>query len=282
MLCVIDELKICYVADQERLESLRGIAPGEYIDIPGFRLYRVISDRFRHCYDITSGVEKVAQLRFGLYTEDDGSETHVFFKVLNRVLYETVLLQKVLTIPEHFGMVCNNYTALDLAVDTHLNVPSVIKRMMRDKDVTTIINGKAVKDRRAIIPGVSFEYSSSLDRLRHLTVTIKQKKAINNKNDGITVQAYDKRAEVKNHSDKQYILDYYGDPKRLYRLEIRLRYRELKDYMLLTKTPATPDLVFDQHFLVHMFCYHLAAVIRFTKGRRKIQWEQLLECNDRV
>lgn len=281
MRCVIDELKMCYVADQERLEELKCIASGEYINIPGFRLYRVISDRFRYCLDIFSDGDKVAQLRFGLYTEDDGSESHVFLKVLNRVLYDPDLLQKVVSIPEYFGMVCNNFTALDLAVDTNLNVPSLIRRMMRDKDVTTIINGKAVKDRKAIIPGVSFEYSSSLDRLRHLTVTIKQKKAINNKNDGITVQAYDKRAEVVNHSDKQYILDYYGDPKRLYRLEIRLRYRELKDYMLLTKTPATPDLIFDQHFLVHMFCYHLAAVVRFTKGRRKIQWEQLLECNDR-
>lgn len=153
---------------------------------------------------------------------------------------------------------------------------------MRDKEVTTIINGKAIKDRCRILPELEVGYSTTLDRLRHPSITIKQKKAITNKNDGITVQAYNKHAEITNHSKKQYILDFYGNPKRLYRLEVRLRYRELKDYMMLTQTPATTDLIFDQQFLIHMFCYHLSSVVRFTKGRQKIQWDQLLECNDRT
>ena len=57
-----------------------------------------------------------------------------------------------------------------------------------------------------------------------------QKKAITNKCDGITIQAYDKKAEIENKSNKRYILDYYGNPKHLYRLEVRLHYQELKDY----------------------------------------------------
>lgn len=89
---------------------------------------------------------------------------------------------------------------------------------MRDKTVTTIINGKAVKDRKKVLQGVSFEYSSTLDRLNHPTITVKQKKAIANKCNGVTVQAYNKKAEIDDHSDKRYILDYYGHPKRLYRL----------------------------------------------------------------
>ena len=179
-------------------------------------------------------------------------------------------------------MTINNFTALDVAVDTPVNVPSLIKKMMRDKNITTILNGKAIKDRKAILPELFFEYSSSLDRLRNPTITIKQKKAISNKNEGITVQAYDKRAEVLNHSGKQYVLDFYDNPKRLYRLEVRLRYRELSDYLRLIKSPAMTEQLFSQQFLINIFIYHLASVIRFTKGRRRITWRELLEGNGRV
>lgn len=179
-------------------------------------------------------------------------------------------------------MVFNNFTAIDLALDGGLNFPSMIKRMMRDKTVTTIINGKAVKDRKKVLQGVSFEYSSTLDRLNHPTITVKQKKAIANKCNGVTVQAYNKKAEIDGHSDKQYILDHYGNPKRLYRLEIRLHYQELKDYFELCKVAPAPEDVLDAEGLRKMFFYHLSAVIRFTRGRRKIDWETLLKCNGRV
>lgn len=282
MECVIDELKICYTADKEQLDGFMNVEAGGRFDIPDFRLYRIINDKVRYCYDVVHKKEKVAQLRFGFYTDTDDSENYVLLKVLNPVLYDRALLTKVMGIPDYFGLVCNNYTALDLAIDTHFNVPSFIKKMMRCKEVTTIINGKAIKDRKAVLPELLFEYSSSLDRLRHPSITVKQKKALYHKNEGITVQAYDKHAEVINHSGKQYILDYYGNPLRLYRLEVRLRYQELKDYLKLTTTPATTDLIFNQPFLLGMFYYHLESVIRFTKGRRKIQWKQLLECNGRV
>ena len=77
--------------------------------------------------------------------------------------------------------------------------------MMRDKEVTTIINGKAVHDRKTLLQGVTFDYSTTLSRLVHPTITIRQKKAITNKCDGITIQAYDKKAEIENKSNKRYI-----------------------------------------------------------------------------
>lgn len=71
-------------------------------------------------------------------------------------------------------------------------------------------------------------------------------------------------------------------PKRLYRLEVRLRYRELSDFLRLIKSPAMLEQLFSQQFLYNIFTYHLASVIRFTKGRRKISWSELLEGNGRV
>ena len=275
-------MKICYKANKKRLEVLMEVDVGGRYDIPEFRLYRIINDRFRYCFEVVHRQEKVAQLRFGFYTDTDDSKNYVFLKVLNPVLYDPALLKQVLTVPDFFGMTINNFTALDVAVDTHVNVPSLIKKMMRDKNITTILNGKAIKNRKAILPELFFEYSSSLDRLRNPTITIKQKKAISNKNEGITVQAYDKRAEVLNHSGKQYVLDFYDNPKRLYRLEVRLRYRELSDFLRLIKSPAMLEQLFNQNFLYNIFIYHLASVIRFTKGRRIISWGELLEGNIRV
>lgn len=282
MECVIDELKICYKANKERLEPLMDVEAGGRYDIPNFHLFRIIHDRFRYCFDVVWRKEKVAQLRFGFYTDTNDSMNYVFLKVMNPVLYDQAMLKQVLTVPDFFGLTINNFTALDVAVDTPVNVPSLIKKMMRDKSIKTILNGKAIKNRKAILPELFFEYSSSLDRLRNPTITIKQKKAIANKNEGLTVQAYDKRAEILNHSGKQYVLDYHNNPKRLYRLEVRLRYRELSDYLRLIKSPAMTEQLFSQQFLINIFIYHLASVIRFTKGRRRISWRELLEGNGRV
>ena len=97
-----------------------------------------------------------------------------------------------------------------------------------------------------------------------------------------TLQQNDKKAEIDNHSNKQYILDHYGNPKRLYRLEIRLYYQELKDYFTLRKVYPMPEALFDADFIRGMFYYHLSTVIRFTRGRRKLDWETLIKCNGKV
>lgn len=176
----------------------------------------------------------------------------------------------------------NNYTSIDLAIDSNVNFTSLIKRMMRDKAVTTIINGKAIKDRKQVLQGVGFNYSTSLDRLKHAAITIKQKKAISNKQHGITIQAYDKKAEIEQNSDKRYIPDFYGHPKRLYRLEVRLHYQELKDYFSKVNGEPIYGTMTNQELLQDMFYYHLAAVLRFTQGRKKIDWPTLIKCNGRI
>ena len=154
--------------------------------------------------------------------------------------------------------------------------------MIRNKDITTIINGKAIKDRKQVLQGVSFQYSTSLDRLKHASITIKQKKAINNKKNGIIVQAYDKKAEIQQNSEKRYILDFYGQPKRLYRLEVRLHYQELKDYFNKFNGKPIIEIVSNHELLQDMFFYHLAAVLRFTQRRKKLDWPTLIKCNGRV
>jgi hypothetical protein len=278
---VIDELKLCYLADRETMACLAKVEVGAWLELHHYKFYRLLNERFRFFFVLVEDGMEVAQLKFGHFTDEEDAPLYVYLKVLNHVLYDAERLQRLIALPDEFGMVFNNFTAVDLALDGGVNFPSLIKRMMRDKTVTTIINGKAVKDRKKALQGVSFEYSSTLDRLNHPTITVKQKKAIANKCDGISVQAYDKKAEIDHQSDKHYILDHYGNPKRLYRLEIRLHYRELKDYFAMFDKYPVPEDLFDAESLRMMFFYHLSAVIRFTRGRRKIDWETLLKCNGR-
>ena len=278
---VIDELKLCYLTEKEKMARLTEVEAGASVELCHYKFYRFLNERFRFFFEVVEDGVEVAQLKFGHYTDAEDAPLYVYLKVLNPVLYDAERLQRLLAMPDEFGMVFNNFTAVDLALDGGVNFPSLIKRMMRDKSLTTIINGKAVKDRKKVLQGVSFEYSSTLDRLNHPSITVKQKKAIANKCEGISVQAYDKKAEIDHHSDKQYVLDHYGNPRRLYRLEIRLRYQELKDYFSMCRLCPAPEVIFNPDALKQMFYYHLSAVIRFTRGRRKIDWETLFRCNGR-
>ena len=192
----IDELKICYTAEAGCLNELMSIEIGSYLELHGYRFHRIVSDRFRYYYEVWDNDGLVAQLKFGLYTDLSVTKHFVYFKVSNQVLYRPNQLKTILELPNVLGVVFNNYTSIDLAIDSNVNFASLIKRMIRDKAVTTIINGKAIKDRKQVLQGVNFQYSTSLDRLKHAAITIKQKKAISNKKNGIVVQAYDKKAEV--------------------------------------------------------------------------------------
>ena len=278
----VDELKICYTATPDDLNELLSVEIGSSMELFGYRFCRAISDRFRYYFEVWENDEQVAWLKYGLYTDLSTAKHFIYFKINNQVLYNPAQLNNTLKLPDMFGFVFNNYTAIDLALDGNVNFTSLIKRMIRNKAVTTIINGKAIRDRKQVLQGVNFQYSTSLDRLKHAAITIKQKKAISNKKNGIVVQAYDKKAEVEQNSDKRYILDFYGQPKRLYRLEVRLHYQELKDYFNKVNGEPIIKTMSDQDLLQDLFYYHLSAVLRFTQGRKKLDWPTLIKCNGRV
>ena len=85
---------------------------------------------------------------------------------------------------------------------------------------------------------------------------------------------YDKIAEIKNSSGKDYILNYYGNPQKLYRTEVHLNNQEIKDY-LENRGLYFNYYMIDEAMLEDMFYYHLNSVIRFEKGKDRITWENL-------
>ena len=99
---------------------------------------------------------------------------------------------------------------------------------------------------------------------------------IKDKGKGITVQTYDKAAEISNASDKQYILERYGNPKKLYRTEVHLNAEDIKNYVEHRNIQYTPLILFDEAILEDMFFHFLGCVIRFQSCKIDTSWQHLL------
>ena len=274
---IIDELRLCYIAEPSFLDDLSLTAVGERIDFADFSMVRILGQHFRYLFKVFIGKKQVGNLYYGQYGIVDSC--YAWFKFENQVLYDGELFRTTLDIPYKLKLTFNNITAIDLTKDFKKNIVNVIRRLYKDERITTIVNGKAIKNRKQIIPEFHIDYSVSLERLKNPTFYAKQKKAAHDKTKGVCVSCYNKRAEIENTS-KQYILDFYGSPKCLHRLEVHLNAEEIRRYCSMKKIPQTIDLIFDQVFITDMFYYYLSSVVRFTKGRTKLDWRDIL-CSDR-
>lgn len=276
---VIDELTMCYIASDMLLTRLGSCNIAEVVELGEFSLCRIVGTHYEYKFTVRTLIddmwEIVGSLQFGRYGELEPSN-FIFFHIQNNVLYDEELFRQVMSLPDELSLYFNNITELDIAVDCSRNICAAIKRMILDKSLTPIINGKAIKNRTHTIKNLSFTYATTGNRLKVPTVTIKQSAAAYNKTDGVTVQAYDKVSEILDSSHKSYILDYYGKPKRLYRLEVRLFRKSIRHYCMAKEIQPTMDMVFNPDFLRGLFVYYLSSVIRFSSGRESIKWEEIL------
>ena len=88
-----------------------------------------------------------------------------------RIEFYTTVNSSVLLfdIPYQLNLCFNNITAIDLTKDFKKNIVNIIRRLYKNEKITTIVNGKAIKDRKQIIPEFHIDYSVSLERLRNPT-----------------------------------------------------------------------------------------------------------------
>ena len=221
------------------------------------------------------------QLKFNISRGSESDNLHengnlkVWISLNNQTLY-TKDQYNLGFIATKLGLEPHNITTLDLCKDTPFNVGKSVRKLIKDKTVTTILNGKRIKDRDEDRPEITYITSGSLNKTdKYMTVNVKQKNAIKDKNRGVTVTTYDKVAEVQNSSGKDYILNYYGNPQKLYRTEVHLNNQEVKDY-LDSRGLFFNYYMIDEAMLEDMFYHHLNSVIRFEYNKEKILWEHLL------
>lgn len=284
---MIDALTLCFEATKPQpIEDISKIEMGECYDLYEFQLFRVEGRYFNYVYAIQlwNGEKKIefGQLKFGLSKGIESCNTHtnslqkVWITLNNEVLYSNDFhfFDYVATM---LGLVPHNITSLDLCLDTPFNVSKTLKQLIRNSSIITYLNGKEVKDRDEDKPEITYTYSGSLDKDKYMTVNVKQRKAMKDKSKGVTILTYDKAAEIQNCSHKDYILNYYGNPKKLFRTEVHLNNEEIKDYfMKIGENEITYWTFHNEILLEGLFFDHLNSVIRFKKGRTPIEWKKLL------
>lgn len=273
---IIDALTLCYVAEGEVLDELREINYRAEFDV--FTLYRTIGRTHHQHFDAMLKGKKVACVYFDRYGAA-ADEPYIWIRIENFVLYDMKLLVEVLSLTQLLDLTFNNITHLDLARDFGYNISERIRSLMRNPDIKTIVNGKQIKDRDEALKGITRTCRMSLNRDKTKSLTIKQAKAIKNKYDGITLDSYDKMDEITSKSAKRYIIDYYGNPKRLYRLELRLNNQDIRKISDSLSIRITEDIIFDKERLDALYVQALQSMLRFTDGRKKLDWQMLFDCN---
>lgn len=273
---IIDALTLCYLAEGEVLDVLREINHRAEFDM--FTLYRTIGRTHHQHFDVMLTGRKVACIYFDRYGSGT-DEPYIWVRIENFVLYDVGLLVEVLSLPQLLDLTFNNITHLDLARDFCYNISERIRSLMRNPDLKTIVNGKQVKDRDVALKGISRTCRMSLNRDKTKSLSIKQAKAIRNKYDGITLDSYDKMDEITSKSEKRYIIDYYGNPKRLYRLELRMNNQDIRKISDGLGIAITEDVIYDKERLDALYIQALQSMLRFTDERKKLDWQMLFDCN---
>ena len=283
----IDALTLCYEVEKTYYyDQLRQLDFGASIDLNEFQLTRTAGRYFDNVYNIQAwnGEKTITfgQLKFSLANGNEESNTHtnglrkVWLSLNNETLY-TQDFHFLTYIEQSLGLTFHNITSLDLCLDTPFAVSPLIKAYAHNQNITTILNGKRITDREEDRPELAYTTSGSLSKQgKYLTVNIKQRNAIKDKSKGITILTYDKAAEICNASDKQYILEHYGNPRRLYRTEVHLNAEDIKNYVERRGIYYTPLLLIDEAPLEDMFFHFLNSVIRFQRKAEDVSWQHIL------
>lgn len=277
---------MCYeVGNTYYYDKLCQLDYDDTIDLGDFLLTRTTGRYFYNIYDIKAWNGKrdiiFGQLKFNLANGNDESNVHnngltkVWVCLNNETLYSTdIYFLDYIT--DRLGLIAHNITTLDLCLDTSFNVSSSVKQFIRDKSITTILNGRRIIDREADRPEIVYVMSGSLNKYKYLTLSIKQRNAIKDKSKGVTIITYDKKAEILNSSEKTYILDYYQRPRSLYRTEVHLNNEDIKAYLNRENKEFNPLMIFDETILEDMYFHYLNSVIRFQSKTKDVSWSRIL------
>lgn len=280
---MIDTFTVCCEVENSFLfNKIASLEFGEVMEFEDSMLTRVDGRYYNYVNTITyndSGeIKTFGQLKFGLNNGNDEAHDNgkpkAWITVDNTALYSQAIC--------YLGYICevlhlnvHNYTNIDLCKDTPFDVSRALHRLYRNKGITTILNGKRITNRDEDRPGISRTLSGSLNKDKYQTIYVKQRNAIRDKSAGVTLKTYDKLAEIRNSSEKEYILDYYNNPTKLYRTEVHLNNAEIKEYLQSHNIDLNPYMM-DNAILEAMFFDYLNPIIRFQDGKKQINWEYLL------
>ena len=209
-----------------------------------------------------------AQHEFGILLFDrfsDKEKRYCWLSIRNQVFYSDAMSIAMLNeFQDAVGFEgINNITQLELACDLSFNPVPRIKKLLKMEGVSVVRCGTKIEDKKQVIDGLFFLHPTN--GLKELAPTLYFSDSDKRK----SFVVYDKKKEIQ-RSNKAYIADYYGNPRRLYRMEIRLTSDELFRYFKKNDISPSVDLLIDQSFLKSMYDEFLFRLLHFSYRRKSI------------
>jgi len=294
--------KYQFACNYKRLEALKSLEvindtatnfDAATMQFDGFYLIRVHSKSFAYCYNITVWDDFTAEgerkyiilgtLGFGRYAAAKQSDNYlgaalkVWIKLENKTLYNNSI-HYLPYITETIGLDFNNITAMDLCLDAPCNFSNALRRLIKDKDLTIILNGKELKDRKKFIEEIDYLYKGSADKINLQTVYVKERNAIKSETKGKFLKTYNKTREIEENSKKDYINEPFGKSK-IFRFEVHLNWDDIKPYLQYVDGGLNFGFILNNKLLYFIFCDSLNKLIHFRINRTVIDWFYLLGIN---
>lgn len=261
---VIDKLKLCYKRDNDsRFWQMMAEQP-EHIQVGDFDLVRRQADgTYESIYGIAYAQHELGTLLFDRFS--DKEKKYCWLSIRNQVFYsDTMSIAMLNEFQDAIELKrINNITQLELACDLPFNPVPKIKKLLKRDDVSVVRCGTKIDDKKQVIEGLFFLHPTN--GLKELAPTLYF--SDNDKRKSFVV--YDKNKEIQ-WSNKTYIAEYYGKPKHLYRMEIRLTSDELFRYFKKNDITPSVDLLVDQPFLKTMYDEFLFRLLHFSYKRKSI------------
>ena len=283
MIPVIDKLKICYtLSDTSRLHELKE-NPLDTYEVQGwdFQLRRIDGTHFNYIYEIVytfyndNTFEDMEEqvfgtIQWGLRSDHDETfQSFVWLQIDNQQFYlkynyntkgRLVFLDYI---EQMLGLEFNNITHLDLAIDASTNFSKALVKMIRNKDYYPIINRTKITDRKKLIEDILYIGIGNLERIKEYNILIQQK------DNDITVCAYNKKREIEHKSNKGYIMEVNNNPKQLHRLEVRIKSDAMKNFFDDEQIKYKASMLYDNNWLWLIYLTYLNRVIRFQEVKSK-------------
>ena len=261
---VIDKLKLCYRRDNESQFWQMIAEQPDHLNIGDFDLVRGQADgTYEGIYGVFFAQHEFGTLLFDRFS--DKEKKYCWLSIRNQVFYSDVMSIAMLNdFQDAVGFEgINNITQLELACDLPFNPVPKIKKLLKRDDVSVVRCGTKIDDKKQVIDGLFFLHPTN--GLKELAPTMYF--SDNDKRKSFVV--YDKNKEIQ-RSNKTYIAEYYGQPKHLYRMEIRLTSDELFRYFKKNDISPSVDLLIDQSFLKSMYDEFLFRLLHFSFRRKSI------------
>lgn len=285
---VIDWLELSYNNDALFKEEIIKIE-SEAI----WRGYRIVPTRsygYEYAFDVYWPFSDTpfAQIKFNLHAKR--KDYHIVVGINNRIFYAPKQdFTDALLIGEKLGLVYNNIRRLDLAIDLSKDITRIINQYQHKKNIALRVNGKCIWKDNADT-GMLF-FANGNRKRNKLNGFV-----LHTSNNSASLKSYDKIKETTDKKNnrkygsgyKDYILDYYNHPDRLYRLEVSARGRFIYDF--IQRKEISSGLMFrmlcDEAWLTSLFHDWLSSILSFSRfsvsktgeyrSRGGVKWNQIL------